>query len=167
MTPLEQLNADLQVQTLLLAERNNQLTLAIRQFTMGTSAELAAIAGYKFAGLDPRDAPKMGWGLMERDRMQQIVYPPSTVSPPTAPPPGAAPSSPRPDPPRNGGWLKGALVAAFLVLLSAAAAGGAVWWMMRPKPAAVQALEPGTYDIQIKNVNGQLQTVGPPKKVQP
>jgi hypothetical protein len=170
LTPWEALQQDFQSQALLLAERNNQLALAIRQFSLGTNAELAAACGYKALGLDARDAPKMGWGLMERDRMNQTVNFPPTVSPGPAPGPPPAPSptpSPIVAPARNGGWLKGALVAALLILLSAAAAGGAVWWLMRPKPAAVQALEPGTYDIQIRNVNGQLQTVGAPKKVQP
>lgn len=145
---------------------------AVASFSLACDKEVATKSAYKALGLDPRDAPTFGWGLMERQgmNMSSVVNMPggpgtngvqAPVAPPTAAPAPSGPpwpTSPQPAqeaPPRPAagpgeGKSIGMLPAAVLAIASFLGGGGLGYGLAqvgRPAaattpPAVVQPGEP-------------------------
>ena len=86
---------------------------AMSTFYLAADKEISAAAAYKALGLDPRDAPKFGWGLMSRPTNSSINQTIGAASPPSAPVTSGG---------GVGNLLKGALLGAGLLAGGAAMA---------------------------------------------
>ena len=61
-----------------MVQADQAMQQALETFYLAVDKEVATAAAYKAIGLDPRDAPKFGWGLLGRAPNTQVVQNVST-----------------------------------------------------------------------------------------
>jgi hypothetical protein len=144
---------DLWIQNALQA--GEALKAALQTFYLAADKELAVAAGYKALGMDPRDAPRFGWGLLG-------TRPSISMTQQQAPP--APQERGRP----SAGLLGG-------LLLLALALGAAAGYLLAPRagpsaagppgPAPAAKVEDVELEVQWKmGPDGKWQTTVEPRK---
>jgi hypothetical protein len=145
---------DLWIQNALQA--GEALKAALQTFYLAADKELAVAAGYKALGMDPRDAPRFGWGLLAARPSISMTQ----QQAPTAP--------------QDRGRLSAGLLGGLLIL--ALALGGAAGYLLAPKgapsaaggppgPAPAAKVEDVELEVQWKvGPDGKWQTTVEPRK---
>lgn len=141
----------------MVVQADQSLARALEVFCLSTNQELAAAAGYLALGLDPRDAPKFGWGKLTSSPGVNVTQVQTPV-----PEPASAKAWPaaRPPSPAAGGWLKPAILgAAGTGLLGLVVwAASSHWSPSVPAPAPPTKFGPAEIEVRW--------WVGPDGKVQ-